>query len=140
VNRPFFQDLMRGYRAIGVPMLAYRHTATSEPLIAAPQETSTMNLKSIINAATIAFTLLPIVTAFVQQVEATLINATGSEKLKAVAASVDTYLAKLNADAETIQAVKSQLEPMVSAMVTMFNIAGIFKRKTQDAQAPVAGK
>lgn len=98
--------------------------------------------KTALNIASIAFALLPIVTSFVQQAEALLVNATGSEKLKAVAASVDTYLAKLNADAETISAVKDQLEPMVSAMVAMFNAAGLFKRKVQDvaAPAPTPGK
>jgi hypothetical protein len=143
VNRPFFRELMLGHRAIGVPMLAYRHTATSEPLIAEPQETSTMSnpLKSALNYASIAFALLPLVTGFVQQAEALLVNATGSEKLKAVAASVDAYLAKINADAQTIEAVKNQLEPMVSAMVAMANVAGLFKRKTQDvAPTPAVAK
>lgn len=92
--------------------------------------------KKALNVASIAFALLPIVTGFVQQAEALLVNATGSEKLKAVAASVDAYLAKLNADAETISAVKDQLEPMVSAMVAMFNAAGLFTSKAHAVADP----
>ena len=70
--------------------------------------------------------LLPVISAFVTQVETTLVGATGQTKFATVFAAVEAYLAKIEQDVNIIAALKDQLGPLINAAVAMFNISGLF--------------
>lgn len=80
--------------------------------------------------------LLPVISAFVQQVETLLGGASGSSKLAAVLASVEAYISKIEADANVIAELKTMLTPLVDAAVAMFNQSGLFSHAKASAPAP----
>jgi hypothetical protein len=105
-----------------------------KPVALPPNKERTMNFSEIAKAIQLAAQLIPLITGFVQQAEATMVSATGSQKLAAVTASVNTYLTEASADAQTIQAVQSQVGPLTSALVAGFKAGGVFS-SSQSAAA-----
>lgn len=97
-----------------------------------------MNFLALIKAASLVIQLLPVVTGFVKQFETEMVGATGSAKLAAVTAAVNSYLDKINAGADVIAAVQQQLGPLVGGLVTGFNASGVFQTNSkQSAPAQV---
>ena len=95
-----------------------------------------MSLAAILKAASLVIQLLPIITGFVKQFESEMVGATGSAKLAAVTAAVNSYLDKINAGADVIAAVQQQLGPLVGGLVTGFNASGVFQTSPNDRPAP----
>jgi hypothetical protein len=73
---------------------------------------------------------MPLISSFIQQVEALLPSAPGTAKLAAVIAAVNTYLVKIEADVDVIAAAKSELAPIIAGLVALYNASGLFKKST----------
>ena len=96
-----------------------------------------MNLSAIFKSISLIASLLPLISGFVQQIEAALPGVPGATKLQAVTTAVLTYLNKIEADIDVIAAAKTELAPIISGLVAAFNLSGLFK-KAAPAPAPVA--
>lgn len=93
-------------------------------------------MQNLFKALALIPSLLPIIAAFVQQVETLLAGSDGSKKLAAVLAAVLAYVQKMEADAAVIQSLTGLLTPLINAAVAMFNAAGIFNKGSAAAGTP----
>lgn len=98
-----------------------------------------MNLKLILSLLTALPQLFSIVDATVQSVETALGDATGSTKLAAASAKVNSVLNSVGADVALVSNVQGVLTPMINASVAMFNAAGVFKKPAAANAQTAAG-
>lgn len=84
----------------------------------------------ILETAKLVLGLLPTILEAVKAVEAALpISGKGKEKLELVKTSVQAVFDASNQTVTTFQETWPQLEKVVSAVVTLFNSVGLFKKK-----------
>lgn len=95
-----------------------------------------MNLSAIFKSLSLITSIIPLISSFIQQIEALLPSAPGSTKLAAVIAAVNAYLVKIEADADVIAAAKSELTPIITGLVALYNASGLFKKSSDTAPAP----
>jgi hypothetical protein len=96
-----------------------------------------MNIAAIFKSLSLITSIMPLISSFIQQVEALLPSAPGTAKLAAVIAAVNTYLVKIEADVDVIAAAKSELAPIIAGLVALYNASGLFKKSTPVAAAAV---
>lgn len=89
-----------------------------------------MNISAVLKALALIPSLLPIISAFVQQAEDLLAGASGSAKLQAVCASINAYIVKIEGDVTVVTELQKLVAPLIDATVAMFNAAGLFKKST----------
>lgn len=94
-----------------------------------------MNIKAFLTALSLIPGFLTIVSQTVQAIEAALVGFSGSQKLAAAEAQVNTFLAAAISDAKVLGDVQAILVPVISSTVAAFNAAGLFKKS---APAPAA--
>ena len=63
---------------------------------------------------------------------------TGSAKLAAAEAKINSLLQTAIADAGVLSSVSGILQPLINAAVAMFNAAGLFKKPAATTTAPMA--
>lgn len=89
-----------------------------------------MNLKAFMSAIKEVPEFLPLIDQTVQQVEAALAGIPGAQKLAAVEAKINGYLATFESDVAVIADLKTILTPLINIAVAAFNAANVFKHGT----------
>lgn len=80
--------------------------------------------------------ILKLVDETVTSVEAALPTASGSQKLAAATAKVNSYLAAASAGAEAVSNLAAVVAPLINASVAAFNAAGVFKKAAAPTVVP----
>jgi phage-related minor tail protein len=89
-----------------------------------------MSFATILAAAKLLASLLPLISGLVQQAEADLAGVAGSSKLASVLSQVNAFLSKVTDDVNVISAVQSALTPVINELVATYKAVGIFKSST----------
>lgn len=112
--------------------------AAAIPVEASSQETSTMNLASILALIQALPSLLGVVDAVVNNTEQVMGGLPGSQKLAAATAKVNSVLSVATQDAQTLSAVSNVVPTLVNASVAAFNAGGVFKNASANGAAAAA--
>jgi len=97
-----------------------------------------MSLSTILAALSAVPSLWSLIDSSVQSVETALVGATGSTKLAAATAKVNSVLGTVTTDIGDVSALGGILTPLINASVAMFNASGLFTKATAAAPAPTA--
>jgi len=84
--------------------------------------------------------LMTLVNQAVQAVEQALPTASGAQKLAAVEAQINTFIAAVTTEAKALGDLQTVLRPLINSAVAMYNAAGIFSHRPQATEdRPSAG-